>query len=208
MNNDRSTPDYCNITPSFKFDTRERDEKRAQDQLRRDLIMNSSPRALEKAEQIGDIVRSGIQELQISAYRPRVQKDDLETMRERTIEFMQRKLDARQLPTMEGLAAWFGISRNTMNVWKNDRSNEKVYEFLNLVSEIFSAMWAESAQIGSTNSVAWIFYAKNHFNYVDKKEVNFNANTDNADAPNADDIRKRWLLENGKDVNQNEGEDK
>lgn len=200
MFEDRSTPEYCNeVSPALKYKL-SADEKWKADLARRATIMEQSPQTLVRQEQIGDVVRNGIQELQISSYRPKVQKDDLDTMRERTLEYMERKLDARQLPTMEGLAAWFGISRNTMSVWRSDKGNEKVYEFLTLVSEVFSAMWAESAQNGSTNAVSWIFYAKNHFDYVDKKEVDFNAKMEQGDGQSEDDIRKRWLLENGKDV--------
>lgn len=200
---DRSTPEYCNELPTIKYG-QSADEKWKEEVKRRAEIMRMSPQTLVKQEQVGDIVRNGIQELQISAYRPKVRKDDLDTMRERTLEFMERKLEARQLPTMEGLAAWFGITRNTMTVWRSDKANEKVYEFLNMVAEIFSAMWAESAQNGSTNAVSWIFYAKNHFDYQDKKEVNFNAKMEQNDTQSEDDIRKRWLLENGKDVREND----
>lgn len=207
MFEDKSPPIYCNTIPDFKYNTEKEDRHMEELERRGEMFSkNASPRTLEKAEQVSDIIRNGLQELQISAYRPKVQKDDIETMKERTLEFMKRKLEAKQLPTMEGLAAWFGVTRSVLAKWASDPTDEKVYEFLNVVSEVFSSMWAESAQNGSTNSVAWIFYAKNHFGYVDKKEVNFNASVDNADAPNADDIRKRWLLENGKDVEQDDEE--
>ena len=173
-------------------------------ELKKDGFSIKSDKNSQKEETIGDIIRSGIEDLRVTTYRPKVQRDDLDTMQERAIEYMERKAAEKRLPTIEGLAAWFGISRRTLTKWRDDLTNEATYEFLNIVSEIFSAMWAESAQTGSTNSLAWIFYAKNHFGYIDKNVVDVTGRMDVQEQPDEDAIRKRWL-ESGKDV---KGKDK
>lgn len=158
----------------------------------------------EKAEQIANIVRSGITELQQATALPRIEKGDLQGIMERTFAYMERKAYEERLPNMEGLAVVLGISRNTLMDWRNDVKDQKVHRFLVAVTEQFSSMWAESTQSGLINPVAWIFYAKNHYGYVDKKEVDVSAKPVQ-EIQDESSIRNKWLADGG--VIQEETED-
>ena len=158
----------------------------------------------EKADKIGSIVKSGIEELKISTSREKVHKGDLDEIVKRTFEYLERKQAEQRLPSVEGLAAWFGISRKCLTAWLRDDKDKQVYDFLNNAREAFSAMWTEASQTGNINPVSWIFYAKNHYGYVDKQEIDISAKTNTEDLQDEDSIRKRWLLENGKDVGEND----
>ena len=149
----------------------------------------------EKAENIGSIIHSGIEGLRISTKREKDKKGDIEEIRKRTFEYLNRKAYEQRLPSIEGLAAWFGISRQSLHTWLNDERDRECYDFLNATREAFSAMWTEATQDGNINPVAWIFYAKNHYGYVDRQEVDVSAKNAGPEIQDEETIRRRWLME-------------
>lgn len=150
----------------------------------------------EKEMRIQDIIVSGISEIKTSVKRDRVRKWDLDRIKSRTFEYLERKVMEKRLPTVEGLAVALGIERRTLYDWMEDRDSKELYEFLTVVREGISNMHTEAAISGQTNTVAWIFYAKNHFGYVDKTEVDVTAKPGHVDeVQDEESIRQRWLLE-------------
>ena len=70
--------------------------------------------------------------------RPQVKKNDLEAIRERTMEYIQNRIQERRLPTVEGWAVSMGITRDRLYDWLNDQKVPEVYAFLRQVHEAFS----------------------------------------------------------------------
>lgn len=164
---------------------------------------NTTP---DKAVQIGNIITSGIDELKKATLKPRVLKGDYDEIMKRTFEYMERKAYEQRLPSMEGLAVSLGISRRALMQWRDDTRDPRVHDFLTAVTEQFSAMWTESTQSGLVNPVAWIFYAKNHYGYVDKQEVDVKARAQAEEIQDEDTIRKRWLTTGSAVGNTEDGE--
>lgn len=161
-----------------------------------------------KKDEIRDIIHSGFNELLLASSKGPVTIDDVEEMQRRTIEYVTRREAQQRLPTVEGLAVAFGIDRRILYFWKDDMKHPKTHEFLQRVVDAFSDMAASAALNGSAPVVSWIFYAKNHYGYVEKSETVLTAKVEDAQR-DPEEIRKRWLaegqnLENAKDVNEND----
>ena len=124
-----------------------------------------------KSQILSGIIADGMMDLMEASGRPQVKKNDLEAIRERTMEYIQNRIQERRLPTVEGWAVSMGITRDRLYDWLNDQKVPEVYSFLRQVHEAFSDMHASAAMNNVTNPVAWIFYSKNRFGFMDKTEL-------------------------------------
>lgn len=75
------------------------------------------------------------------------------------------------LPTMQGLAGWLGITRKTLYDWLKDYNRPKTVELLERIRDFIADVSTQAATKGKVNTVAWIFYAKNYFDMRDSVEV-------------------------------------
>ena len=58
-------------------------------------------------------------------------------------------------------------------------------------------MWESYMNSGKINPVSGIFLGKNNFGYQDKQEMVLTPNTQNESDFSAEDIRKRYMIEDG-----------
>jgi hypothetical protein len=124
-----------------------------------------------KREDIAAIVQAGCENLIVGMTRPKVNRNNLEEVQERTIEYLKRCIEAGRMPTMEGWAVFMGIGRTALFNWINDQSIPQTRDFLVRVRDSFAAMNAEAALDRKIDAVTWIFYSKNFYGMVDKSEV-------------------------------------
>lgn len=76
----------------------------------------------------------------------------------------------KQVPTQTGLCLWLGVSRDTMNRWRQSSSESKSRVAKNAI-EIFHKIIEEKALDGELNPVLYMFYGKNWFGLSDKTEI-------------------------------------
>lgn len=176
---------------------------------RQELVFRET--TAERLDLIGNAVASGVEDLIILTNRGKVTIWDTEEIKKRCFEYLERKINEKALPTMEGLAVNLGVAAHTLKTWEKSKENPEVSEILETMRNVISSMYADSAMRGALNPVQWIFYAKNHFGYTDKTETEITTKADIRTEKDVEEIRKRWMLEsensadseNGKDVNQN-----
>ena len=90
-----------------------------------------------KSQILSGIIADGMMDLMEASGRPQVKKNDLEAIRERTMEYLQNRIQERRLPTVEGWAVSMGITRDRLYDWLNDQKVPEVYSFLRQVHEAF-----------------------------------------------------------------------
>lgn len=77
----------------------------------------------------------------------------------------------QEIPDVEGIALWLGVSRATLCLWEND---VKYPEIANVVRDIKSRIMYYKKQLAYSNrcnATVFIFDAKNNHGYKDKTEI-------------------------------------
>ena len=127
-----------------------------------------------KSAEISKIVDQGRNNLMTAYHKSTILGNDTEEIIRRTNDFINGRITAGQLPTIEGWATALGMNRSTLQRWIAGSVNSESIEtvrFLQLAKEYMSDVAATAALSGNVPPVPWIFYAKNHFDYADKVEV-------------------------------------
>ena len=127
-----------------------------------------------------------------------------EQVKERLNEFFQIHADADMKPTVSGMGMALGLDRRRLWEIKTGAkmgghteydlptatvvSIKKAYEYMEI-------LWENYMQNGKINPVSGIFLGKNNFGYQDKTEYVVTPNTRNDSDYNADDIKRRYLID-------------
>lgn len=159
--------------------------------LRGGLYRNMSP---EKSAALANIVDAGFRDMVEAERKPRCRKGDILTIRERTVEYVHKRIDERRLPTIEGLAVALGINRSTLFRWMKDSADKDVYEYLSMVYECFADMHSSAALANITNPVSWIFYSKNMLGFHDKTDLTVTSGTheEYSEAPTPEQLEAKY----------------
>ena len=73
----------------------------------------------------------------------------------------------------------------------------EVRDVIKRAYKIMEDLWENYMQNGKINPVSGIFLGKNNFGYQDKQEMVLTPNTQNESDFNEDDLRKRYMIEDG-----------
>lgn len=117
------------------------------------------------------VVENTVDNLLLSLSQPKCSYNDLDGIRARTVEYLQRCAESQCIPLIEDWAVALGISRSLLYRWFNDRSDKEVADFLERVRASIYAANAQAAYQNAINCVAWIFYGKNSLGMTDKTEI-------------------------------------
>ena len=140
------------------------------------------------------IVSNSVNNLLSSLTLPKCRKDDIDEIRSRTIDYMQRCVDAQCIPLIEDWAVALGISRATMYRWFDRPGTPEIGEFLERVRTSIYAANAQAAYQNAINCVSWIFYAKNSLGMTDKTEISVSpGNNSGEEITSSEDLRKKYL---------------
>ncbi|MEG1106918.1 MAG: MerR family transcriptional regulator [Eubacterium sp.] len=87
-------------------------------------------------------------------------------------EYFRRCIKYGIRPTVEGLYITAGVSADTFNKWERNisRANSGLAECIKKAKRYVNYVLASMASTGKVQPLFFIFYAKNHFGYVDKVE--------------------------------------
>lgn len=124
---------------------------------------------------------------------PPIDISDPEQVKRRISEYLDFCELNDKKPSPIAMAAWIGVSRDTLNSWKrgecrSDTHSDMIKKALLLMEEI----WYDMMQNGRINPASGIFLAKNMFGYKDVADVVVTPNNPMQDM-NAEDARKRLI---------------
>lgn len=135
---------------------------------------------------------------------PAIDLKDPQQVNDRLNEFFKIHADADMKPTVAGMGMALGLDRRRL--WEIKTGNygtqrsledlptltkdsiKKAYEYMEI-------LWENYMQNGKINPVSGIFLGKNNFGYQDKQEHILTPNSNNSDDYNAEDIKKRYLID-------------
>lgn len=122
---------------------------------------------------------------------PPIDISDPEQVKERIGVYFNYCAQNDRRPQVVGLCNWLGISRDTLNTWKNGENRGATHtDIIKKAYGIMEEMWTDFMLYGKVNPPTGIFLSKNWFNYKDVADVVVTPNNPMQDL-NADDARKR-----------------
>lgn len=144
---------------------------------------------------------------------PEIDLDDADAVRDRLIEYFGLYAQADMKPTVVGMAiALNGHSRQWLWAVARDgaingrgdtvRLRPEVSNVIKKAYFMMENQWETYMNSGKINPVSGIFLGKNNFNYQDKTEYVLTPNTQQDNDYDADDIRKRYLIDSANDSDE------
>lgn len=124
---------------------------------------------------------------------PPIDISDPDQVRERIGMYFRRCAENDRKPQIVGMCNWLGISRETLNTWKNGEYRKDTHsDIIKKACTFIEEMWADYMQNGKINPASGIFLAKNWFGYKDVADVVVTPNNPMQDL-DAEQARKRLV---------------
>lgn len=146
----------------------------------------------------------------------KVNLHDGEEVKKRLNEYFGLMAENDMKPTVAGMAMALGTTRQTLWAIKNNQPMggygnlpNMPHEVTDLIKKAYLLMenlWESYMLNGKINPVSGIFLGKNNFGYQDKTEYVLTPNTQQDNDYDADDIRKRYLIDSQNDSDSDENE--
>ena len=133
----------------------------------------------------------------------KIDMHDPMAVQERLKEFFALYAENDMKPTVAGMAMALGMDRRRLWEIKSDvptRNQTLPKEVGDCIKKAYSLMenlWESYMNSGKINPVSGIFLGKNNCGYQDKQEMVLTPNTQNESDFNEDDLRKRYMIEDG-----------
>ena len=121
--------------------------------------------------------------VQTAAIRKRISLYDFEAVKERSAEYIESCRKSESIPTVVGLAAAFGISRQWLNQFMRDHPEHPTAEFLETVKSAFADILINLSLGRHISEATTIFVLKNCADFVDKVEIEAHPTESNAFGP-------------------------
>ena len=131
-----------------------------------------------------------------------------EELSKRLDDYFRRCSETGQIPTVEEMCMCTGYSYQTCWDWENGRNkgfSSRTSEIMKKAREFLKTFDAKLVISGKMNFLAYCFRAKNYYGMVDRQEHVLTPNVKQPDDYNAEEIKKRYLLDSGIDY-QNEND--
>ena len=122
---------------------------------------------------------------------PPIDISDPKQVENRLHQYFQYCIENDRRPQVVGMCNWLGVSRNTVNTWKNgEYRNGSHSDIIKRAYDTLEEMWVDFMQGGKINPATGIFLAKNFFGYKDVADVVVTPNNPLQDM-DANQARKR-----------------
>ena len=137
---------------------------------------------------------------------PKIDVHDPEAVQQRLNDYFGYMASQDAKPTVAGMAMALGMDRRrlweikTGNYHTSKRLEDLPKEVTDCIKKAYSLMeylWENYMVNGKINPVTGIFLGKNNFGYQDKQEMVLTPNTQNESDFSEDDLRKRYMIEDG-----------
>ena len=124
---------------------------------------------------------------------PPIDISDPEQVKHRISEYLDFCELNDKKPSPIAMAAWIGVSRDTLNSWKRGECRAETHsDTIKKAMVLMEEIWYDMMQNGRINPASGIFLAKNMFGYKDVADVVVTPNNPLQDL-SADDARKRLV---------------
>ena len=141
---------------------------------------------------------------------------DNEAVQDRLNEYFSLYAENDMKPTVAGMAMALGMNRRTLWAIVNNQPTGSAGYLTALPPDValtikkahflLENLWESYMNSGKINPVSGIFLGKNNFGYQDKTEYVVTPNVQQDNDYDADDIRKRYLIDSQNDSDNNENE--
>lgn len=122
---------------------------------------------------------------------PPIDVSDPEQVKQRVSEYLDYCELNDKRPSPIAMAAWIGVSRDTLNSWKRGEYRASTHsDLIQKAMTLMEEIWYDMMQNGKINPASGIFLAKNVFGYKDVADVVVTPNNPLQDM-DADQARKR-----------------
>lgn len=142
------------------------------------------------AAAIGADVQNKVILLQAATKRGKIDLNDTETVKRITYGYMQNCSETGAIPTVMGLAASLGISRQWLNLFLREHPNSATAKFLDVTKEVFADAITQAGFYKHIGETLAIFILKNCASMSDRLEVEAIATS-----ASTDEIDKEALFE-------------
>ena len=124
---------------------------------------------------------------------PPIDISDPEQVKHRISEYLDFCELNDKKPSPIAMAAWIGVSRDTLNSWKRGECRSETHsDTIKKAMVLMEEIWYDMMQNGRINPASGIFLAKNMFGYKDVADVVVTPNNPMQDL-DADAARKRLV---------------
>ena len=138
---------------------------------------------------------------------PKIDVHDPEAVQQRLNDYFGYMASQDAKPTVAGMAMALGMDRRRLWAIKNNQPTggagyktalpPEVADCIKKAYSLMEYLWENYMVNGKINPVTGIFLGKNNFGYQDKQEMVLTPNTQNDSDFNEDDLRKRYMIEDG-----------
>lgn len=124
---------------------------------------------------------------------PPIDISDPKQVEQRIGDYLQFCVDNDRKPQIVGMCNWLGITRETLNTWRNGEYRTGTHsDIIKKACALIEEMWADYMQSGKLNPATGIFLAKNWYGYKDVADVVVTPNDPMRDL-DAESARKRLI---------------
>lgn len=146
-----------------------------------------------KSEQISLSITSKNNALKQAINAPRVDLSDTQEVQKRIFMYLEACSLSSSFPSVMGLAAALGCSRQNLNRWLLSHANHTTTDFINIAKDLIADVLTDAALRNNAAQIMAIFQLKNLHGFADRVEVApVTPERDDRDY-DPEDIRKRYL---------------
>lgn len=124
---------------------------------------------------------------------PPIDISDPEQVQQRLSDYFRHCAENDRRPQIIGMCNWLGISRDTLNKWKNGEVRNSTHtDIIKRAYDLMEEMWTDYMTNGKISPPTGIFLAKNWYGYKDVADVVVTPNNPLQDM-RPDDAKQRLL---------------
>ena len=124
---------------------------------------------------------------------PPIDISDAKQVEERLAWYFNHCAEDDMKPTVNGMCNSLGISRDTLNQWKNGDCRAASHtDMVKKAYKILEEMWENYMMNGKINPVSGIFLGKNMFGYQDKQDIVVTPNNPLGDPADPSTIAQKY----------------
>lgn len=108
----------------------------------------------------------------VSLNLPPIDISDPAQVEQRITDYFCHCMDNDRKPSVVGMCNWLGISRNTLNTWRNGEYRGPAHsDLINKAYGLLEELWTDYMINGKVNPASGIFLGKNLFGYKDSQDI-------------------------------------
>ena len=124
---------------------------------------------------------------------PPIDISDPKQVEQRITEYFMHCAENDRRPQVVGMCNWLGITRETLNTWKNGEYRSGTHsDIIKKAMSFLEEMWAEAMLTNRLNPATGCFIAKNWYQYADTQQIVLTPNNP-YQAASDDELKGKYL---------------